>query len=115
MVDPIRPKLQTHFSKTYSATHRTSQWSGPVWDSGVGAWMAGACCLLAAGTQAGIIRRLVGDPVPLFGNVVSPVAIGFERYGRRPSTIEGLPPHQPTRSHPPERPVQQGDLACYAA
>src|SRR3954466_12664959 len=37
------------------------------------------------------------------------VAVGFERHGRRPSTIEGSPPHQPTRGRPPRRPVQQRD------
>ncbi len=61
----------------------------------------------APGTQARIVGRPVGDPVPLFRNVVPPVPVGFERHGRRPSVIEGSPKHQPTRSRPHRRPVQQ--------
>src|SRR4051794_1326541 len=36
----------------------------------------------------------MGDPVPLLGNTVPALPIGFERHGRRPSTIEGSPPPQ---------------------
>jgi transposase len=54
--------------------------------------------------------QLVGDPVPLLGNVVPPVAIGFERHGRRPSMIEGSPPRQPTPTRPTGGPVQQRDV-----
>src|SRR3954471_5411135 len=59
------------------------------------------------GTQARIVRCPVGDLVSLLRNVMPAVAVGFERHGRRPSTIEGSPPHQPTRGRPPRRPVQQ--------
>src|SRR5205085_6583965 len=61
------------------------------------------------GTQARIVRCPVGDLVSLLRNVMPAVAVGFERHGRRPSTIEGSPPHQPTRGRPPRRPVQQRD------
>jgi len=43
------------------------------------------------------------------------VAVGFERHGRRFSTIEGSPPHQPTRGRPPRRPVQQRDVYAEVA
>src|SRR5215207_5304842 len=66
----------------------------------------------APGAQARIVGRPVGDPVPLFRNVVPPVPVGFERHGRRPSMIEGSPPRQPTRRRPPGGPVQQGDPEC---
>ena len=59
------------------------------------------------GTQARIVRCPVGDLVSLLRNVMPAVAVGFERHGRRPSTIEGSPPYQPTRGRPPRRPVQQ--------
>ena len=69
----------------------------------------------APGTQARIVRCPVGDPVSLLRNVMPAVAVGFERHGRRPSTIEGSPPHQPTRGRLPRRSVQQrgpATLSC---
>src|SRR3954453_12420453 len=63
--------------------------------------------LAAVPTQARIVHRPVGDPVSLLRNAMPVVAVDFKRHGRRPSTIEGSPPPQPTRDGPSRRPVQQ--------